>query len=244
MMVEFIEAFSVTGCPKFLMLKLSTPTAAKLLCLLAFLFCCTSTQAQNMSFNYYYKFEPAMFTDPPEMGGLDVTFPDAARKNGVEGTAKVSFTLGEDGKVRDVVVLKDLSFGVGDAIRAGVQKLSFKPATFNGKPTPMKVTLDYIITMAYAESDKNVTKPKITAKPNPVYPQKYAAEKTKGTVSVTILFFASGELKVVGVSSTMPKEFDKAAVEAAKGIQFTPAIHKKSKQPVSQEMLVEFNFKP
>ncbi|NOT46215.1 MAG: TonB family protein [Acidobacteria bacterium] len=221
-----------------------TPTAVRCVFLAVFLCCCVSAEAQNISFNYYYKFEPAMMTEPPNLGGLDVTFPDAARKNGVEGTAKVSFTLGEDGKVREVTLLNDLPFGVGEAVRVGVQKLSFKPAGFNGKPVPVKATLDYIVAMVYDESDKNVTKPKITSMPGPVYPQKYAAEKIKGKVAVSVMFFASGELKVGSASSTMPKEFDKAALEAAKNIKFTPAVHKKSKQPVSQQMMVEFDFKP
>lgn len=185
-----------------------------------------------------------MITEPPELGGLEVDFPEPARKNGVEGTAKVSFTLGEDGKVRDAVILNDLPFGVGEAVRAGVQRMTFKPAGFNGKPAPMKVTLDYVVSLLYEENDKNVTKPKIVDKPAPVYPPNHLAEKVKGKVYVTILFMANGEHKIGGVSSTMPKEFDKAALEAAKNIKYTPALHKKSKQPVSQTMMVEYDFKP
>lgn len=213
-------------------------------CAIAFLVCASSLSAQNITFNYFYKFEAAMITDPPELGGLDIQYPDAARKNGVEGTAKVSFTLGEDGRVRDAVILADLPFGVGEAVRTGVQKLTFRQAMFNGKPTAMKVTLEYVVTLAYGEGDKDVTKPKILEKPAPAYPQKYAAEKTKGKVLVTVLFLASGELQVRGVSSTMPKEFDRAALDAAKLIKFSPATHKKSKKTVSQSMLVEYDFKP
>ena len=68
------------------------------------------------------------------------------------------------------------------------------------------------------------------------------SEKTKFLVRA--IFFKNGTLKVENVSSTMPKEFDRAAAEAAEKIKFEPAIHKKSKQPVSQEMTIEYNFKP
>ena len=51
-------------------------------------------------------------------------------------------------------------------------------------------------------------------------------------------------LKVLGVSSVMPKEFDKAALEAAEKIHFLPATHKKSKAGVSQKLTVEYDFKP
>ncbi len=185
-----------------------------------------------------------MITEPPELGGLEIDFPDPARKNGVEGTAKVSFTLGEDGRVRDAVIVDDLPFGAGEAVRAGVQKLTFKPARFNGKPASMKVVLEYAVTIVYDESDKNVAKPKIVDKPAPAYPSNQIAEKVKGKVYVGVLFMANGQLRVGSASSTMPKDFDKAAIEAAKLIKFTPAVHKKSKQPVSQQMTVEYDFRP
>jgi TonB family protein len=218
-----------------------------------FLFCrCASlvlllaaaASAQEVMFNYYYTFEPAMITEPPQLGGLEIAFPDAARKNGVEGKVKASGTLGEDGKVRDIVVHNDLGHGVGAAVQAGLQKWYFKPAKFEGKPAPMKFSVDYIVSMVYDESDKNVTKPKIVDKPLPPYPASQRADGLKGKVEVRVLFMSGGELKVLGVSSVMPKDFDNAAKEAAANIKFNPATHKKSKQPVSQAMTVEYDFKP
>ena len=209
------------------------------------LFAAIGSQAQSASFEFYYKFEPAMITRPPELGSLNVAFPDDALKNGVEGTVKVSMTLGEDGKVRDIQIVQDMPFGVGDAVKKALEKWTFQPATLQGKPVAMRMTLDYIVSLVYSEGDSSVTKPQITTKPIIAeYPAKYLAEKTKGKVLVRIMFFASGKLKVTGVSSTMPVEFDKAATAAAEKLQFQPAIHKKSKKPVSQVLTIEFPFKP
>ncbi len=212
--------------------------------LLALLFCCTPAIAQEFSFKYLYSFEPAMVTEGPQIGALDISYPEAAKKNGVEGTVKVSLTLGEDGKVRDIVIVQDLPHGVGEAVRAALLKLYFKPAAAMGKPAAIKASIDYIISVFYGESDGNVSKPKILEKPQPPYPENHRSEKVKGKVGVTVLFFANGQLRIVGVSSTMPREFDKAALEAAKMLKFIPAIHKKSKQPVSQQVIVEYDFKP
>lgn len=201
--------------------------------------------AQQMFFNYRYQFEPAMITEPPEfIGSLEVDYPEAARKNGVEGTVKVTATLGEDGKVRDVVIENDLGHGTGEAVAAGVRKFAFKPAKFNGTPAAMKMTVNYTVSLYYDESDKEVTKPKITDKPMPAYPDSQRAEGMKGKVTVFAMLKASGEVEVVSVNSVMHKDFDKAAAEAAKKLKFTPAIHKKSKQPVSQVIGVEYAFKP
>jgi TonB family protein len=83
----------------------------------------------------------------------------------------------------------------------------------------------------------------VTEKPEPEYPAKYASSRVKGVVRVQVLFRADGTLKVGQVDSVMPKEFDAAVVEAAGKIKFQPAVHKKSKSPVTQQLTVEYEFK-
>lgn len=205
----------------------------------------STLSAQQMYFNYHYEFEPAMITEPPELtGALEVDYPEAARKNGVEGTVKVTAVLGENGSVRDIVIVNDLGHGTGDAVVAGLRRFAFKPAKFNGKPTAMKITVNYKVSLYYDENDKGVTKPKITEKPLPAYPESQRAEGMKGKVTVSVLLKSDGEVQVLGVNSVMDKAFDKAAEAAAKNLKFTPAVHKKSKQPVSQAIMVEYTFKP
>lgn len=203
-----------------------------------------AANAQEISFNYFYSFGRVMADTAPSINGFDIDYPEAARKNGVEGTLKASLTLGEDGKVRDIKILQTLPFGVEAAVTKGLQNLYFQPAKLNGQSVAIPMTFDFVVTAVYDERDKNVTKPQILEKPAPVYPDKYAAEKTKGKVQVSILFFADGKLKILGVTSTMPREFDKAATDAAAKIRFQPAVHKKSKAAVAQKMTIEYDFKP
>jgi TonB family protein len=200
--------------------------------------------AQEISFNYYYSFERADVNEPPKINGFDIDYPETARKNGVQGMLKASMTLGENGKVRDIKILQTLPFGVEAAVTKGLQTLYFKPAGKNGQPMAITMNFDFVVTAVYSESDKNVTKPKILDKPAPIYPSKYAAEKLKGKVQVAVLFYTDGKVKVLSTSSVMPREFDKAAIEAAEKLRFQPAVHKKSKEDVAQKMLVEYEFKP
>lgn len=201
--------------------------------------------AQTVNFNYIYRFEPALITEPPVIQGFpDVDYPEAARKNGVEGTVKVTLTMTETGAVSDITVVEGLPFGVSEAVAAGMKKFKFTPAKFNDKPVALKMSIDYTISIVFVENDSNVKKPVITDKPAPIYPESGRADKVKGKVGVQALFNADGTIKLIGVSSVLPKEFDKAALEAAKNLKFQPAVHKKSKKPVSQIMTVEFDFKP
>ena len=87
------------------------------------IFALLGTQAQTLSFNYRYQFEPVLADEPPQFNGVpNFDFPEAARKNGVEGTLKASLTLGEDGKVRDLVIHQSLPDGVTEAFTKAAQK--------------------------------------------------------------------------------------------------------------------------
>lgn len=203
------------------------------------------SRAQNFSFNYFSRIEMIDVTEPPNISSLpDIDYPEAARKSGVEGTLKAKMTLGEDGKIRDIVILQGLSKDVDAAFTKAAQNLFFQPAKKNGKPAPTTLFLDFVVSVGYSEGDKNVNKPKITEKPAAAYPEKYRAEKIKGKVDVGVMFYKDGTVKIINVSSVMPREFDYAAREAASKIKFEPAIHKKSKIPVGQAMTVVYEFKP
>jgi len=200
--------------------------------------------SQDLSFNYNYKLFMENADQAPRITGIDdFVLPDAARKNGVTGTVKVDVVLGENAKTRDIVVTDGLPHGITEAVTKILQTLYFEPARLKGKPVSSRMQFEFVITAVYNENDKNVAKAKVLSKLEAPYPSDYTGEKVKGKVSVMVLFMEDGFLKVMGVSSTMPREFDRAAAEAAKNIKFTPAVHKKSKKNVSQQLTVEFEFK-
>lgn len=204
----------------------------------------TVALSQSLMFDYRYKTEPTVSdTTPLITGSPNIDYPESARKNGVEGTLKATMTLGGDGRTSDISITQGLTREVDEAVIKGLQELYFKPATVDEKGIPVKMFFEFTVSAVYSESDKNAGKPKITLQPDAVYPSKYQNEKWNEKVSVKILFNSDGTLKVLGTNSVMPREFDKAAVEAAEKIKFQPAVHKKSKKPISVEMTIEYKFK-
>lgn len=203
-----------------------------------------AAKAQDLSFHYTFQFEPTFLTEGPRIKDFHVNFPEDARKNGVDGTVKVSFVLGKDGKTRLPVIVQDLPHGVGDAVVRGVSSLAFNPAMNNGEPIDMKVTVVYVVTAVFQEYDSNVTKVKLLGKPTAEYPAAFRAEGRKGKVVVAVLCYPDGKVKVSNTESTMPTEFDDAAKKAAENLKFQPAVHKKSKKTVAQWLWVTFEFKP
>ena len=202
--------------------------------------------AQDFSFFSRLDFGEGTRVDaPPKINDLKVNFPDEARKNGVEGTVKVSFVLGRDGHTHDVQIVDDLPFGTGDAVKKAVENLKFEPASLMGKPIDIKATASYKITAWYHEDDQDVKKVQVISKPSANYPEALRKDGPKGNVLVAVAFYSDGnKVEVVKSQSTMPNEFDEAAKAAAKDIKFTPAINKKSKKPVNQVIWVTFPFKP
>jgi hypothetical protein len=59
-----------------------------------------------------------------------------------------------------------------------------------------------------------------------------------------VLINPDGEFLFLGEKRLLDTDFPTAADAAAKNLKFTPAVHKKSKQPVSQAIMVEYTFKP
>lgn len=213
------------------------------LCLPGLIFASISS-AQDISFLSKFAYEPARVSEGPKLNGFEPVYPDVARKNGVEGTVKVTATFGQDGRTHNVVILDDLPFGAGEAVRKAVEALVFTPANYEGRPIDLNGVVSFTIAVVFNEFDKTINKVQFAEKPTAEYPPQLRTTARVGDVTVGVIFYADGKIKVVSVQSTMPKEFDEAAKKAAQELKFQPATHKKTKKAVSQSMWVVFKFKP
>ncbi len=219
--------------------------AVRLVFVLAILTFAAPVFAQEVFTSYEYRITATDADKAPELGGIPrVNFPEEARKNAVEGTLVVDMTLDSDGKISKYEFVNSLPHGLEEAVKTAFQTFNFKPALRDGKPIACKMRLDYTITMAFDSNDSAVKKPKVTTMPDAEYPASELADKRKGEVTVGILFNKDGTVQILGVASSMPKPFDKAALDAAQNIKFTPGTLKKTKAPVSVKMNVVFKFKP
>lgn len=67
-------------------------------------------------------------------------YPVRARARGLEGAVNLSVLVGEDGSVRDVVVLESEPAGVFDeAAKAAVRAWRFEPGRYQGQAVPVRV---------------------------------------------------------------------------------------------------------
>jgi TonB family protein len=69
-------------------------------------------------------------------------YSEEARIAKLQGAVTVSLTIGEDGKPRDVRVVKPLGLGLDEAAVAAVSDWQFTPGTKDGKPGVVQATIE------------------------------------------------------------------------------------------------------
>jgi protein TonB len=94
--------------------------------------------------------EPEIFVvveQMPELiGGIEglqkrVTYPEIAKKAGVEGTVFLQFIVDENGKVVDPQVVKGIGAGCDEEALKAIRTAEFKPGMQRGKPVKVKFSL-------------------------------------------------------------------------------------------------------
>lgn len=83
---------------------------------------------------------------PEIMGGrgalnLFIDYPQEARKKGIEGRLKLSFTVGTDGKARRIRVSESLHPLCDSAAVDAIRSVRFRPGTYEGNPIPVRMSL-------------------------------------------------------------------------------------------------------
>jgi TonB family protein len=72
----------------------------------------------------------------------NIKYPEAARKLNVEGRVLVKFVVSNSGKVKNVILLRDIGYGCGEeALRVVRNMPDWKPGIQNGRPVNVYFTL-------------------------------------------------------------------------------------------------------
>lgn len=94
--------------------------------------------------------EPEIFViveEPPQLiGGLpglqkSITYPEIAKKAGVEGRVFVQFVVDENGNVTDPVVTRGIGAGCDEEAIKGILKAKFTPGRQRGQAVKVKMSL-------------------------------------------------------------------------------------------------------
>jgi protein TonB len=85
---------------------------------------------------------------PPELQAkVQPVYPEIARKARIQGIVIVEAIIDKKGTVTDARILRGLPMGVSEAAIAAINKWKYKPATLNGRPVSVYLTVTVTFTL-------------------------------------------------------------------------------------------------
>ena len=194
---------------------------------------------------------------------IDPTYPDKARRAGVQGDVWLDVIVLADGTVKSVMVAKSLDtvYGLDQAAIAAVRQWQYPPLTdgrasrpplqivipFRLPDTPpavAQVTVEEFNNSAFRPSpnDPRVVRPKLIRQVPPVYTTAGMRAKIVGTVEVDAVVLPDGTVGQVRVVKSLdkPTGLDDQALGAAREWMFTPGTL--DGKPVSMRVGIVLTF--
>lgn len=96
--------------------------------------------------------------EPQPIGGLEtiyknLTYPQTARKAGIEGVVVVQFIVDQEGQVRDPEVIRDIGGGTGEAAKQALESTEWKPGKLDGEKVPVRFKVPIRFQLAGSDGD-------------------------------------------------------------------------------------------
>jgi TonB family protein len=88
-----------------------------------------------------YSAVPPGGTQPEELARVIPRYPALARASNVGGAVVIRGVVRKDGSIDNVEIIKDLSYGLGEAAKEAVEQWRFRPATYRGEPIDVYYTV-------------------------------------------------------------------------------------------------------
>ncbi len=102
-----------------------------------------TSDKQNMEVTtqdaFYPKGDQALFTYIM----YNTKYSEEAKKNYIEGNVTLSFDVMPDSTVKNIAIISDPGFGVGEDVKNVVEKLKFAPSTQMGMKVKMNMMMDF-----------------------------------------------------------------------------------------------------
>ena len=191
----------------------------------------------------------------------NITYPDSARNNDIQGRVVVGFVVNEDGSLSDVSIKKGISRDLDEeAVRVIKLLPNFKPGKQQGKPVKVAYVLPiaFKLTPTDTQSLKSDTVYQIVdqmpvfpggdeamlkfIQRNIQYPDMERRNDIQGKVVVGFVIKEDGSINDVGLRRGASKGLDEEAIRVAKLLpNFKPGMQKG--QPVKVAFILPIMFK-
>ena len=103
----------------------------------------SSADRQNMTVTtqeaFYPKGEKALYTYVM----YNTNYSEESKKKYIEGSVELSFDVMADSTIKNIRIISDLGYGVGEEVKKLVEKLKFAPAIMMGTKVKSNLIMDF-----------------------------------------------------------------------------------------------------
>lgn len=175
-------------------------------------------------------------------------YPEAARKNGIEGKVVLDVTVGEDGTVGKITVTEGVPEwpSLEESAQEAVRQWKFEPATEGGEPVEMSVAIPVMFGLdASKQTAEADTAPELVNESviKPEYPEDARKDGVSGKVLLDVVIKKDGSPGKISVKQGIPgyPSFGEKAVEAVSQWKFKPAT--KDGEPIEMITAIPLMFR-
>jgi protein TonB len=234
-------------------MKRSLTAMIALWCLAGF---AAATAQEKMPPPDYVQYETA----PEVIKQVQPVYPEAARRDSIEGTVWLKVWIDESGDVVQVNLQKSDGKMFDQPAIAAAKQWTFKPAVLKGKPVAVWVSIPFrfrlmesdktqslpALTMMKskryppAEDVKHDTEPELINQVNPKYPAEATQARLEGTVHTKMWVDETGHVVEVIVTNSDNEVFNQASMDAGLQWVLKPALA--NGKPIAVWITVPFRF--
>lgn len=176
-----------------------------------------------------------------------VPYSDRMREVDAQGSVLVTAILGIDGVPAGTDVLMPLRHPFDAAALNATNRLRFEPATFNGKPVPVRIFVEFNF-----QGGEGVAQPTILQRIDPLeppvalnslwaaYPRSARKRRVRGTVVISFVVTADGLPADLHLIRSVGRELDESALRAVRRLRFKPAT--RDGIPVPAHVTIDVSF--
>jgi TonB family protein len=190
---------------------------------------CLSAFAQQPSPDGAYRVGNGV-TLPKVIGKTDPEYAEEARKAKLSGAVMMSVIVGEDGKARDIRVVRPLGLGLDEKAIDAVRTWQFSPGMKDGMPVAVRASIEvnfrllggpWSVSRIAFNTPEGVTRPVVTIAP---YPPADPATGENGTVTISCEIGNDGIPANLHIEKSSSPAMESEAIAILRGWQFRPAV--------------------
>jgi TonB family protein len=161
-----------------------------------------------------------------------------------DGVCLVSLLVDENGIPQDVKVVQPLDPILDEAAVTSVRKYRFKPATQDGHPVPIRITVNvafHLKSPGGPLQHSRTASPKLIHSVDPRYTDQARQDHIQGSCLVGLTVDEHGDPQNVHIIRSLEPSLDDAAIAAVRQYKFQPAT--KEGEPIAVPISVSVEFR-